>query len=85
LHRCERRIGARSPPQLEAKAHRFGKQKRPFDSPRRHFPPIYPVAFISGERRNRMVNRWCATEIAGFAIVPGVNPMLNRICLKLDK
>ena len=32
-----------------------------------------------------MVNRWCDQEIAGFTIDRDVNPMLNRICLKLDE
>jgi hypothetical protein len=32
-----------------------------------------------------MVNRWCAAVGADFTTVPGVNPMLNRICLKLKE
>jgi hypothetical protein len=44
-----------------------------------------PVAFIFGERRGRMVNRWCVTVAARFSMVPGVNPMLKRTCLKLDE
>jgi hypothetical protein len=45
--------------QLKSKADRFGKQKRHFDSPRRHFARFWPVAFIFDERAAAMVNRWC--------------------------
>jgi hypothetical protein len=74
-----------APRQLKAKPRRFGKQNWLIDSPRRDSPPIYPVAFIFDEQENRMVNRWCDQEIAGFTIDRDVNPMLNRICLKLDE
>jgi hypothetical protein len=44
---------------------------------------FYPVAFIFDEWRAHMVNRWCAA--ASFIVRggSGVNPMLNRICVKL--
>jgi hypothetical protein len=57
----ERRTSAFARHQLKSKPHQFGKQKRRFDSPRRRFRAFYPVAFIFGERRARMVNRWCAS------------------------
>jgi chemotaxis protein CheZ len=44
---------------------------------------FHPVAFIFDERRRRMVNRWCAAAISRLTTVPGVNPMLNYICVKL--
>jgi hypothetical protein len=43
---------------------------------------FYPVAFIFSERRTRMVNRWYAAINKGFRNNPGVNSMLNRVCLK---
>jgi hypothetical protein len=58
LFRCgERSISALARHQLKSKPHRFGKQKRRFDSPRRQFCAVLSVAFIFGERRTRMVNR----------------------------
>jgi chemotaxis protein CheZ len=44
-----------------------------------------PVAFIFGERRARMVNRWCVAAGPGCKTISDVNPMLNRICVKLDE
>jgi hypothetical protein len=44
-----------------------------------------PVAFILSERGARMVNRWCAAIGARFTTVPGVNPALNRLCVKRDE
>jgi hypothetical protein len=43
------------------------------------------LAFIFGEAQAAMVNRWCAEAICGDHKVPAVNPMLNRICLKLGE
>jgi hypothetical protein len=40
------------------------------------------VAFIFGERRARMVNRWCAAARRARAAASGVNLVLNRIGLK---
>jgi hypothetical protein len=45
---------------------------------------FHPVAFIFDEWRGRMVNRWCATANQTPHNVAGVNPMLNRICVKLE-
>jgi hypothetical protein len=45
-----------------------------------------PAAFIFNERLAGMVNRWCvAATRRALHRVPGVNPMLNRVCLKLDE
>jgi hypothetical protein len=79
----ERPIGAFAPHQLKSKPHRFGKQKRRFDSPRRQFRAFCPVAFIFSERRARMVNRWCAAAGARSTAISGVNLKLNRLRLKL--
>jgi hypothetical protein len=38
----ERPIGALARHQLKSKPHRFGKQKRRFDSPRRQFRMVLP-------------------------------------------
>jgi hypothetical protein len=46
---------------------------------------FFPVAFIFGELRPRMVNRWCAAVGARLTKVPRVNPMLNRISVKLEE
>jgi hypothetical protein len=46
---------------------------------------FYPVAFIFNERRGRMVNRWYARFGCVLHDNSGVNPMLNRICLKLEE
>jgi hypothetical protein len=54
----ERPIGAFARHQLKSKPHRFGKQKPHFDSPRSNSARICPVAFIFGEQRAHMVNRW---------------------------
>jgi hypothetical protein len=63
-------IGAFARHQLKSKPHRFGKQKRRFDSPRRQIGAFYPVAFIFCERSARMVNPWCAAITPGIAEVP---------------
>jgi hypothetical protein len=44
---------------------------------------ICPVAFIFDERGRGMVNPWCVAASRACASVPGVNPLLNRITLKL--
>jgi hypothetical protein len=75
--------GALARHQLKSKPRRFGKQKRLFDSPSLQLGADLPVAFIFDERGRRMVNRWYAAGPAHLTTVPGVNPMLNRICLKL--
>jgi len=46
---------------------------------------FHPVAFIFDERRARMVNRWLWRRAARPTTVPGVNLMLNRICVKLEE
>jgi hypothetical protein len=56
----ERPISALARHQLKSKPHRFGKQKRRFDSPRRPFCAVLSAAFIFGERRACMVNHLCA-------------------------
>jgi hypothetical protein len=43
-----------------------------------------PVAFIFDERDSGMVNRWCVTASQPPYNLAGVNPMLNRICVKLE-
>src|SRR5260221_9698139 len=45
---------------LKLKTHRFGKQKRRFDSPRHQPPRFSSVAFIFDKCATCMVNRWCA-------------------------
>jgi hypothetical protein len=46
---------------------------------------FYPVAFIFGEGRQRMVNRWYAALKARSATGSGVNSMLNRVCFKREE
>jgi len=67
FRRGGRRVSALARDQLELKPHRFGKQKRPLDSPRRQFRAVSSASVYFQWTREHMVNRWCAStsQLAG--------------------
>jgi hypothetical protein len=46
---------------------------------------FFPVAFIFNERRCAWLIVGVRAIVAAFTSGSGVNPMLNRICVKLEK
>jgi hypothetical protein len=71
--------------QLEAKPRRFGKQNRFSIHHADNSARFRQLGFIFNERRSSMVNRRCVTTRARCFQRPGVNPMLNRVRLKVEK